>query len=253
MGTSNSKKSGDIAIFTANSKNKKTGDIMNESLLQFCISNSSDDIISALDSGIDLASPYKGVPLIFSAVLALLNDENFDRFKANWEVLVNNKNCPTHIPIISTINVGLTNFTRDNVRLRDSCYPVIHINALTKDLVDTEFRCHHTVLMCKPKDADLKKVLVSVMATVGRALKFVTDRNEHVDCVYKGTPTERFEITIRRNAKYLVDNINALDNSWDRMMQPRVYAEKYKDDYSVDNIITAEVVDVESQGEPLKK
>ena len=252
MGTGNSKKSAHIPVFASNTENKKTGDIMNESLLQFCISHNTADIISVIESGADLTSPYKGVPLIFSATLALLHDADFDRFKENWKVVGNISNYHTCIPILRKIQVGLTNFTKDNIRLRDSCYPVIHVNSLTKDLVDTEYKHHRTVLMCETENADMRKVLISVMSTIRRSLKFLTDGNENVDCVYKDTPTEKCEEIIRRNAKYIIDNINILDTTWDKVITAQIYADRYKDNYSVDNIVDATFADTNTHKEPSK-
>jgi aspartate/methionine/tyrosine aminotransferase len=97
--------------------------------------------------------------------------------------------------------------------------------------------------MCELESADLKKVMIGVMSTIENTLKYATRGNENVLYAYIGTPTQKFEQVIKKNAKYAIDNINALNNIWGVTLASDAYVKQYAEDYTVDNIVMATIAD----------
>ena len=241
MGIKQSKKSDEMIDPMVNAdddepdKITKIGDENNMALLRFCINNKEFDITTALESGTDLASPYNGVPLIVSAVLALLNDTDHERFKRNWDVLAEHFN--NSVPVIELTDIRLTNWTENQTLTRSSCYPVIHIGELSDSLVETTYRNKTELKLGKLKKCNLKNILLFVMTNIQTKMKDISQsKNANVYQGYRGSVTQVFESTIYKNTKYLIDNINEIEKNWNTDMNYQEYYNKYNDEYTMESI-----------------
>lgn len=211
----------------------KIGDENNLALLRFCINNKSNEIITALESGTDLASPFNGAPLIISASLALLNDSDFERFRSNWETLLKFFN--SDIPIMDVTDLRLTNFTQDSTDRRSTCYPILHVGSISRSVIDTNYTNYSSGNMGKLKQYNLKNTLLFIMTNIQMALETITkSKNSNVFVDYRGSKTERMETIIKKNCKYIIDNINQIEKYWNQQIQYKDYYDKYNNDYTMD-------------------
>jgi hypothetical protein len=221
---------------------KTEGDIKNEALLQFCINNDTSKITSALRSNTDIASPYKNCPLIISALLALLNDEDKDRFECNWNIIA--EFCKESVPLVKELDVRLTNFTESAYDKRSTCYPIIHINGLSKEMVETDYKYPASQRLGQIRNSNLNDILLLVMTKVKQTLKDMTQpKAAYTTVPYANTKTEHMEEIIKRNAQYVLDNINDIRDCWDDSLNERSYYEKYNKEYSMDEVPMATVAD----------
>ena len=252
MGISNSKKKTKQPMVNAfippKEKNPTYGDLTNESLLKFCINNEQAELLTAIDTGTNLASPYHNVPLLFSAVLGLLNDENHERFKNNWNILRESFNhqgtkdssdqaVQIKIPFVDELNITLTNYTQDMIYKRKTSYPIFHIGTLSKNLVQTDYKYSKKMELPSLKHVDLKRVLLFIMSNAGQFIKNITKNEDpNVFTAYKNTKAQKMEEFIKTNAKYIIDNMNSLDSIWDKSMDKRAYYDQYNEEYTMEEI-----------------
>ena len=219
---------------------KTEGDIKNEALLQFCINNDTSKITTALRSGTDVASPYKNCPLIISVLLALLNDEDKDRFECNWNIIA--QYCKDSVPLVKELDVRLTNFTKSSYDKRSTCYPIIHINGLSKEMIETNYKYPASHRLGQIRNANLNDILFLVMTKVKQVLKEMTHpKTSYTTVQYAGTKTEQMEEVLKKNAQYVIDNLNDIRDCWDDKLNERSYYEKYNSEYTMDEIPMAAV------------
>ena len=205
-----------------NIKKYTAGDERNIALLRFCTDNENFQIATAINSGTDLAAPYNGAPLIVSAVLALLNDTDHNRFNANWLIISNKFNSP--VPIVNGIDVRLTNFTQKQTLLRETCLPVIHLGKLQKRTVGNPLPHFKSVSLGELNNCDLKITLLFIMSNIQTALKNATiSPNNNNYQSYEGSATQKMEKTITKNAAYVINNINAVEQYWSKTTQYNTY------------------------------
>ena len=211
----------------------KIGDENNLALLRFCINNQEAEILTALESGTDLASPYNGIPLIISATLALINDTDHERFKRNWETILKYFN--TDVPILDDIDLRITNYTMDSVLLRSSSYPILHLGELRDNLLKTDFKNKKEYKAGILRKYNLKNTLLFVMTNIQSMLKDVTtNKSSNAYNAYEGTATQKMEKVINKNAKYVIDNINTIEKYWNKNLEYKEYYNKYNDEYTMD-------------------
>jgi len=262
MGISNSKKNKNQPIIDAfippKEKKPTYGDLTNESLLKFCINNEQAELLTAIETGTSLASPYHDVPLLFSAVLGLLNDENHEQFKNNWNILRESFNhqgnsdqqVQVKIPFVDELNITLTNYTQDMIYKRKTSYPIFHIGTLSKNLVQTEYKYFKQLELPSLKHVDLKRVLLFIMSNTGQFMKDITKNEDpNVFTAYKNTSAQKMAEIIKVNAKYIIDNMNSLDSIWDKSMDKKTYYDQYSDEYTMEEIPYATPVPLSQEQE----
>lgn len=216
-------------------KDVKKCDRNNSSLIRACISNDTNSLRSLLEYGVDLSSPYKGVPLIFSAALALLNDAKFERLRINWMLLVNH--CKVKMPIVSNIDLNITNFTASERSLRSTCFPVIHIGELPEKEVVTHYKYQTTGQFGIIDNSDLRKCMVVVDGSLENILKGITvnTRNYNAD-IYDGTVTAQTVKRMRANARYILNVLNLVESRYDRTITYEQYRVKYQNRYDMEQL-----------------
>lgn len=236
----------------------------NKALLRSCLINDTGVLTSCLESGTNLSSPYKGIPLIFSATLALLNDNDFDRFKENWKLITDN--FKENIPIVKNVKLTVTNFTAHSHDRRSTCYPVVYIDNLSAELIETQYKYHKSMSLGLISDSNLRKALGVIISKIENSLKEMTrDSDKYVADIYEGTATKQMVGVIRKNAKYIIDNINNVEKLFDDSISYGTYQDRFSQDYDMDSdvpyaavaddvkaTVTAIDVSVNKQKEPFK-
>ena len=82
------------------------------------------------------------------------------------------------------------------------------------------------------------------MTKVKQTLKDMTQpKAAYTTVPYANTKTEHMEEIIKRNAQYVLDNINDIRDCWDDSLNERSYYEKYNKEYSMDEVPMATVAD----------
>ena len=216
----------------ANVKTYTAGDERNMTLLKFCTDNDNLQIATAINSGTDLASPYNGAPLIVSAVLALLNDKDHNRFNANWLILSNRFN--SSVPIVRGIDVRLTNFIQKQNLPRETSLPVIHLGNLQKRTVGNPYPHFVSVSLGELTNCDLKSALLFIMSNIHTALtNATTSNNSNSYQSYEGSATQKMEKIIIKNASYVINNITAIEQYWNQQIQYNTYYVSYNEQYTM--------------------
>jgi hypothetical protein len=215
-------------------------DNRNVSLLQACIENSTDKIITSLavkTTGrvVDLSSPYNGVPIFMSCVLALLNDRNEERFMRNWKLLADGLDTP--MPTDLTVDIRVTYCSNRSTTGRTvGGMPVLHFGNLHRPLVSSLGSHIKSVRVGMLKGLTLSGLLSFVSTNIRESLEKATDNgNMNSYQAYIGTFTHKMEQSILKNIKTITDEIEKINiqRYWANSVPQNVYYHYYQPQYTV--------------------
>ena len=208
------------------------GDERNMALLRFCNDNDTSKITTSLNSGTDLASPYNGAPLLVSAVLGLLNDDNKQRFVNNWALLANSFN--KEVPNVLALDLRVTNFTLKDTNRRSTCHPYVHISGLKTRTIQKIYPYPKSISIGELNNCNLKDVLLFIMTNIESKMQEVTEPDTpNYFVAYKGSVTEKMVNVIVNNAQFVIDDINRVASYWNTTVTYQNYYANYHTAYTM--------------------
>lgn len=212
MGCSNSKP----VDTSVKSPSQDTSDIFyaenqrNMALLRNCVNNNYEGIEMAIKNQSNLAMPYRNAPLIFSAVLALINDYNHERYRKNWNLITSYFSMT--VSPIHKIKVFMTHFRKNPNTPRTNGFLVFHLEKLDLDIIQDTHRYHKTVCLGTLIDGNIKDLLIFILNHLHRHLKDMTATQDYQE--YRGSYMEKLEQAIESNAKYSIKHTNEIEKYW---------------------------------------
>lgn len=198
------------------SRDKKDGDINNILFMRACIDHHTGNIKTQIDN-VDLISPYNNLPLIISAIMALLNDRDYDRFISNYDTVMSGLR--DRVPMDMSVDVRLTNFSRGS----GGSVPVIHVSNINHMMMPDLYTHIETVSMGRTDRCNVISVLSVIINNINRVLADVKDN----------VSTDKFESCIMENIKYSLDNIDNTVVRYDSQMNYDKYYEWYRERYNI--------------------
>jgi hypothetical protein len=153
-------------------------------------------------------SLYNGVPLIYSILISLANDDNYERFKEIVEYVMTFINRES-IPIASQINLKISIFVDDKNNARHSCIPIIHIGELNTKSLEGYPRYQITQKLGLLNNYKMRDYLYFILNNISKIMEDMTDN--HISWTeWNNSVPDLASKNIVRNITYLIENLDRM-------------------------------------------